>query len=387
MDLLKGMFLRRVRHRILTPSHSIREPLLVAILVLITIAFSLVTRVYSEAYNRRRAVLGMQWFERGEHALKDSGPKEAVEDFRTALFYDPRNWEFGMQLADALMQANHTDRALNYYLSLWQRNPSNAPVNLQLARLYARKGDTANAERYFNGAVFGDWPEHADENRRAARLELIHYYLERGDTGHAESQLILLSGNLPEDPRLHTRVANLYTRVGDDQRALAQFREALKLDTNYVPALEGAGEAAFRMGDLRTAQSYLSRARNLDPSNATAKNLLSILDAVFALDPYEQGISEAEQIERTLRVFEVAGNRLQSCSETPPAAVGLFFDRWKQLKTTANTRFLMRHPDEMETLLNFTVSAEKMAQANCGEPSPEDAALLAMAQQWEMANQ
>jgi Flp pilus assembly protein TadD len=373
MDLPKGKFL-------------IREPLLVAILVLITIAFSFLVHLYTEAYNRRRAVLGMQWFERGEHDLKDNWPAAAIEDFRTALSYNPRNWEFGMQLAGALVQANQTERALSYYLSLWERNPSNGSVNLQLARLYAHKDDTSNAERYFNGALLGNWPEHADENRRAASLELIHYYLKRGDSGDAESQLILLSGNLPEDPRLHTQIANLYARVGDDQRALAQFREALKLDKDYKPAIEGAGEAAFRMGDFRTAQSYLTRARDLNSSNATVKHLLSILDAVVVLNPYQPGISEAGQIERTLRVFEVTGNRLQSCSEAQPSTMEPVFDRWKQLKTIADTRFLTQHPEKMETLLNFAASAESLAQGKCGEASAEDSALLAIAHRWETVN-
>jgi Flp pilus assembly protein TadD len=365
----------------------IREPLLVAILVLITIVFSFFTHAYSQAYDRRRAVLGVQWFERGKHDLKSNQPKTAVEDFRTALLYDPRNWEFGMQLANALMQSNHTEQALNYYLSLWQRNPSNGPVNLQLARLYAQKSETGNAERYFNGAVFGEWPENADENRRAASLELIHYYLDRGDTGHAESQLILLSGNLPEDPQLHTQVGNLYTRVGDDQRALAQFRDALTLDKDYAPAIEGAGQAAFRIGDFRAAQSYLTRARELDSSNTTIRNLSGILSAVFVLNPYQQGIPEADKIQRTLRAFEVVGNRLQSCSQTQPSPTGSYFERWKELKAIANTHFLKQHPEEMETLLDFVAAAEKLAQAHCGEPAEEDSALLAIAHQREMANQ
>jgi tetratricopeptide (TPR) repeat protein len=369
----------------------IREPLLVAILVLITVVFSAFTHTYSQAYDRRRAVLGMQWFERGRHDLSDNRPAAAIEDFRTALLYDPRNWEFGMHLANALMAANRTDQALNYYLSLWQRNPSNGLVNLQIARLYARKEDTGNAERYFNGAVFGDWPENADDSRRAASLELIHFYLERGDNGHAESQLILLSGNLPEDPQLHTRVANLYARVGDDQRALTQFREALTLDPSYAPAIAGAGEAAFRMGDFRMAQSYLTRALRLNPSNTTTKNLLTILEAVFALNPYQQGISEAQKIQRTLHAFEVVGNRLQTCSNSQQSSaassVSPFLERWKELKAIANTRFLTQHPEEMETLLDFTANAEKLAQSHCGEPTAEDSALLAIAHQREMANQ
>ena len=365
----------------------IREPLLVAILVLITIVFSIFTHIYSQSYDRRRAVLGVQWFERGRHDLKDNRAAAAVEDFRTALLYDPRNWDFGMHLANALMQADHANQALNYYLSLWQRNPSNGPVNLQLARLYARKDETGSAERYFNGAVFGDWPGNADENRRAASLELIHYYLERGDNGHAESQLILLSGNLPEDPKLHTQVGDLYTRVGADQRALAQFREALTLDPNYPAAIEGAGEAAFRVGDFRTAHAYVTRSRELDPTNSTTKNVLGILDAVFTLNPYQQGIAEAQKIERTTHAFDIAGKRLQSCSQTQQSSVDPFFDRWNQLKAIANARFLKQHPEEIETLLEFTFSAEKLAQTHCGEPTSEDSALLAIAHQRELTNQ
>jgi hypothetical protein len=48
------------------------------------------------------------------------------------------------------------------------------------------------------------------ENRRTASLELIYFYLNRGDSGHAESQLIILSENLPEDPQLHSQVADLF---------------------------------------------------------------------------------------------------------------------------------------------------------------------------------
>jgi Flp pilus assembly protein TadD len=363
----------------------IREPLLVSILVLITVVFSALTHAYSQAYDRRRAALGIEWFESGKAELNNKRPGVAVQDFRTALLYDPRNWNFGMYLAGALAETGDTEQALNYYQGLWQVSPNNGPVNLQMGRLAARKNDAIGAERYFTGAIFGDWPENAEANRRAASLELINFYLDRKDSGRAESQLIILSDNLPEDAQLHTRVAGLLARVGDGQRAMDQYRRAIQLDPNSVAAMRGAGEASFRLGQYHAAQAYFNRALRLDASDAATKQLLQVIQSVFQLNPYEYGISESEKMKRTLRTFEIAGNRLQACSgprhASAASSIEPFIERWQQLQVTANTRFLSQHPDEADTLLDFSAAAEKTAETNCGELTPDDSAVLAIASQ------
>jgi Tfp pilus assembly protein PilF len=363
---------------------KIREPLLVSILVLITIVFSALTHSYNDAYDRRRATLAVQWFDRGNRELNNNQPLVAIEDFRTALLYDPRNFDFSLHLANALTMARHTDEAQNYYLSLWQRDPTNGLVNLELGRLYANKGMPIEAERYFNGAIFGKWPKDAPANRRAASLELISFYLDRGDMGHAESQLIILSDNLPEDPALHTRVGDLYSRVGDDQRALTQFREAIRLNPAYLPAIEGAGKAAFRVGDYRAAETYLTHALHIDDSDIQAKRLLDVIQSIFTLNPYERGLSDPEKNQRALRAFDLAGNHLATCtSPSATATVAPFLDKWKQLKSAANLHFLTQHPEQRDTLFDFAISAEKAAQNICGELTPDDSALLAIAKQGE----
>jgi tetratricopeptide (TPR) repeat protein len=372
---------------ILKRDFIVREPLLVSILVLLTVALSALTHAYSQAYDRRRSALSIEWFERGKLELGNNRSSAAVEDFRTALVYDPGNWNFRMYLAGALRHAGRTDQALNYYLGLWQNSPNNGPVNLELARLSAQKGDATSAERYFNGAIFGDWPENADTNRRTASLELVNFYLSRGDSGHAESQLIILSDNLPEDSQLHTRVADLFARVGDDQRALSQYRRAIQIDPSGAAAMRGAGEAAFRLGDYHAAQAYLSRSLHLDESDSSAKQLLAVIQSVSELNPYEHGITEAEKIKRTLRVFDIAGNRLSSFSGSSGSAAASsiepFTERWKQLKATANDRFLSQHPEEIDTLLDFSAAAEKAAGSSGRAPTPDDSAVLAVVNQHE----
>lgn len=363
---------------------KIREPVLISILVLITIVFSALTHSYNDAYDRRRAALAVQWFDRGNHELNSNQPQAAIEDFRTALLYDRRNFDFSLHLANALNKAQRTDEAQNYYLSLWQRDPSHGPVNLELGRLYAKKGLAAEAERHFNGAIFGNWPNDAPANRRAASLELISFYLDRGDLGHAESQLIILSDNLPEDPALHTLVGDLYSRVGDDQRALGQYREAIRLNPAYPPAIEGAGKAALRLGDYRTAETYLNQALHTDASDVAPRNLLDVIQSILTLNPYERGLSQSEKSQRTLRAFDVAGRRLTACiSRSVAGTVAPFLDKWKELKPTANLSFVKQHPEQQDILFDFAVSAEKAAENICGELSPGDSALLTIAKQRE----
>jgi tetratricopeptide (TPR) repeat protein len=365
----------------------VREPLLVSALILLTVVFSALTHAYSQTYDRRRASLGVQWFERGKLELKNNRPSAAIEDFRTALLYNPRSPEFGMQLAKALAQSGRTEQAFNYFLGLWQNMPTSGPVNLELARLSEWKGDSTSAERFFNGAIFGDWPEDAMANRRTASLELINFYLTKGDPGHAESQLIILSENVPEDAPLHIRVAELFSRVGDDRRALAQFRNAIQLDPNNLQALGEAAEASFRLGDYTAAQAYLSRLLHLNGSDSSARRLLDVIQTTFRLNPYENGITQAEKTKHALKAFDIVGNRLLACSSSvkssSASSIDSFYERWKQLKATANPRFLSQHPDEIGTLFDFSISAEKIAESACGQSTVEDSALLAIGNQEE----
>jgi tetratricopeptide (TPR) repeat protein len=372
MDLLKRNFI-------------VREPLLIGVLLLIATSFSALTHAYSQAYDRRRSALGIEWFERGQHELSQNRSLTAVEDFRTALVYDPSNWDFRMHLAGALTEAGQTEEALNYYQNLWQTRPNSGPINLQLGRLTAREGDASAAERYLNGAIFGDWPENPEENRRAASLELIHFYLDRGDSGHAISQLMILADNLPENPQMQSQVAGLFSQAGDERRALKLYRSAEQLDPDSLPAILGAGEAAFRIGDFNAAQAYFIHALRLDESNASAKKQLAVLQSLNLLDPNEHGLSESEKIKRTLRMFEISGNRLQSCAGlTTDSSIASQTEQWKQRKSVANVHSLTQHPEEVDSLQEFSISTETLAQLKCGEPSVDDSAILAIARHREM---
>jgi tetratricopeptide (TPR) repeat protein len=369
----------------LTRNMVIREPLLISLLALTAVVFFGFTRGYSHAYDTRRYQLGRQWLERAQTDLNANRPTGAIEEFRTALVYTPQNWECRMGLAEALLRAGQYRGAQQYFSSLWQTQPQNGTVNLELARLAARENNSQQAERYYSGAIFGDWTDSPEESRREAAFELVDFYLQRRDLRQAESQLITVSGNLPDDPALQIRVADLFMRVKDYQRALDFYKRAARQQPDNFAALLGAGKAALQLGDYRMAESYFARGLHEDNSSEEARHQRELAQSILQLDPLEHGINSTEKARRSLRSFQIVGERLNSCSQklnssagptTSPLAASL--DKWNQWKPNANLAALVRNPDQADSLFDFSLQAEQSIQSICGQSSREDDALLAL---------
>lgn len=360
----------------------IREPLLVTILFVLTLVLFAFTRTYSRAYDLRRYRLAQEWFSRGFSDLEANRPAPAVDEFRTALLYDPQSWEYRSNLAIALLRAGHVHQAQEYFRTLWQARPEDGAINLQLARLAAGENNSRDAERFFNGAIFGEWPENAAGDRRNALFEFVDYYLRRQDFRKAESQLLSLSASLPEEPDLQRRVANLFLRVGDAQRALEFNQKALRHEPNNSLALHGAGAAAYKLDDFSQAQVYLSHALHQDPSDLEAQRLLDITQQALLLDSSAHGISNTERARRVLNSFQIATLRLANCpasEESSIAHIAALRQQAAQLQPTARMPGVQNSAESAEALLDFSFQVEQQSQSLCGLPSVGDQALLALA--------
>jgi hypothetical protein len=64
-----------------------------------------------------------------------------------------------------------------YLVNLWEREPENGLVNLELARIAVQRADTERALRYYHNAIYAIWPGDQEVQRRDARLEPIEYLL------------------------------------------------------------------------------------------------------------------------------------------------------------------------------------------------------------------
>ena len=344
-----------------------------------------VTGFTARSFHAKQAALAVEWHLRGEADLKAGHAAQAIADFRTAMVYSHDNALYRLRLAQALIAANRADEARAYLLTLWESEPGNGTVNLELARLAAGKGDIGDAARYYHNAIFGVWQENPEEQRRQVRLELCQFLVNRGARNDAQAALIELAGDLPKDAGLYSRVGGLFLRIEDYAHALELFRQALSLDRKQERALGGAGEAAFQMGNYSEAQRYLARAVRVDSKNARSAQLLETANLILEIDPFARSVSASARARRVVRAFQQAMERLRECAqkrgellEAPPPLTELqtLFAHASEMRSKVGESSLRRDSDLMLNTTHFVFEVEEYAVRACGPPTGLDLALL-----------
>ncbi|HSL71797.1 MAG TPA: tetratricopeptide repeat protein [Longimicrobiales bacterium] len=362
-----------------------REPLLLAALVLLAVAFFVGTTFAARFYHRKQAAFGEQWFRRGEAALRQAHPGTAVEYFRNALAYSQENDRYRLRLAQALLAAGRPQEAVSHLRELWDKEPGNGIVNLELGRLAARQGNVPQAMRFYHGAIFGAWPQDPERHRLETRLELSEFLLAQHASEQAHSELVALAARLPQDnPDLHERVGDLFLQAGSYARALYEFRAALQIDPQRETAAAGAGEAAFLNGDYRTAQRFLRRAVQANLQDRHSAELLATADLVISQDPFQPRLRAAERARRAVQAFHTARARVEQCAHAEPQPELLqILERMKKTKRSARAELLRRNPDAMDKVMELVFDGEATAARHCGKPRGADLALLLLAKQRE----
>ncbi|MHB8541535.1 MAG: tetratricopeptide repeat protein [Candidatus Acidiferrales bacterium] len=365
--------------------HS-RETVLSLTAAIVIVLFFL-TGFITRGYHQKLTALGEQWFEAGEQQLHSGNAGVALEDFHTALVYRPDDARIQFRLAEALAADHRDSEARAYLLGLLARSPSDAPINLALARISATNGSEADALRYYHGAIYGVWPKNAEASRLNARLELSRFLIGRNDTSIAEAELIALVSEIPEEhgAELHAQAGELFLRVGDAKRALSEYRSALAVEHPPADSLRGAGLAAYQLGEYQQAERYLERAHRLRRSDAGVTSALELSRLVISADPYARGLSEAERRSRARRDFEQAFSRWQSCAKSrganpstnaaPQSDFVTLTNQAKALQPRLTDRNLRLHPGQVEIAMNLVFAMEDAAARECGAPEGIDEAL------------
>ena len=364
-----------------------REPLLLAGLILIIAAFFSLTTFASHTYRRKEDQFGRRWFARGEEALKRSQPAVAVEDFRNALAYSRDNDLYRLRLAQALMADHRPQEARSHLISLWEKGPGDGTINLELARLAVMWGDTRQVVRYYDAAIYGVWPDEPMAHRLQVRFELSEYLLRRKDpqdVKDAQAELIALAAELPpQDAAGQTRLGTLLMQAGLYARALAAFRNALTDQPNLIPALKGAGEAAFRMQEYQSARRYLLPVIAQKPHDEESMQLLNLSESVVKLDPFARGLSSLERARRAVHDFQLALARAQKCA-TPAGDLASLVQQADSQEPRIRENVLARNPDALDKTMNLVFKLEKAA-GPCSPADLNDKALLLLADQWQAA--
>jgi tetratricopeptide (TPR) repeat protein len=290
-----------------------------------------------------------------------------------------------LNLAEALIGLGHTGEAFAYLLNLWDREPDNGLVNLELARIVGQRGQTDQAVRYYHNAVYAAWPPGQEGKRRDARLELIELLLRAKRSGDAQAELIALAANAGDEPSLQQTIGDLLMRAGDYERALAAYRTILKVDDHDAAAQAGAGSAAYQLGRYPLAQQYLQAAVRLNPNDTESAQRLQTTETILRMDPFRPQISIADRNKAVVDAFATAGQRLNTCRLPSRDTFGStgsapsLNDAWSSLKPQITEPGLRRKPDLAQSAMDLVFRIERETSNVCGTPTGADLALLLIA--------
>lgn len=359
----------------------LRDSFIFMSLIVITIVLFFATYFLFRSFQTHRAELAKRWAGRGAVAFQANHPKEAIQFYRTALSYAAGEQSYELMLAEALGQAGQTEESYNYFVGLWDARPGDGFINLQLARLMAKKQDVTSAINFYRASIDGTWEGDGVERRREVRLELARYMIAHHQLEQARTDLLIAAGNGPNTPELEITFASLLEQAGASLDALSLYQKALAEQPRNLGALTRAGHLAYAMGNYALAGELLERAVLEQPGNQENNTLLREAKRILELQP-AVNLSMREQIARILEAREIARKRFTDCvaslGDKQTNALQDLQNRWTAQDKVGRS-LLLHDPDQQRTTLQLIRDTEIDTSQLCGVPTGDDALLLLLA--------
>ncbi len=359
-----------------------RQTTVVLSLILLCAQF-LLTGFLNRKFEGREREMARQWYDRGVAELAAGRAEAALNPLRTALVYSRNNPQYELRLGEALVAGEHYGEAKTYLLTLLERQPGSSELNLELARLAAREGDVSEAIHYYEASLYGVWESNGEQQRRAARRELIAYLSDHGQKAEALAHTMSYAANLPPDAGLHIQAGELFLAEQNYDHAEEQFREALALAPHNAAALAGAGRAALAKGEYADAERFLNRANRANPSDGSLAEPLALARALVSLDPSAPGLTDTESQRRAIHAYQLAALRLDTCMGSVESGANsplrVLAEREKPIDMKLRRKRGPPNDPPRSTIVEFALDAEQAVTAACGSGSVEDRALTILA--------
>ncbi len=358
-------------------------------LSLLTIALFTVTLFLFRSFASHRTELGKRWSARGAASLSQGKPELAVEALRTALSYAPGERSYELLLAQALAASGHTDEAFNYFSGLWDTEPGNGFINLQLARLAARRRDQAQAVNFYRASIYGTWEGDGSVRRRDVRLELAQYLIETRNVTAARAELLVAQGNADNDAVLDLKLGHLFVKAGDRADALEAYLKATEAAPKEPATFVAAGQLAFAMDQFPLAKRLLQEALRTGNSpearstfdHASVSSLLARTDRLLDLVPSHK-LPAQQRVIRLLEMQDLARLRLDTCTtrfNQPNPQLQDLDRRWSLRKRTDTRTTLLRDPARQDDLLQLIYETELDLDKTCGPATGDNAVVVLLA--------
>jgi len=283
------------------------------------IGLALLAGLMSYIYRSERSQRAQRYFQEGNRLVQAQRYQEAIQRYRNALSIS-HTGQHRLALAEALLQAGHTNEAGIYFRELLRTDPASGPANLGLARVYARQQDIANAVEEYRRAIYGSWPAESRKRRFETRIELATTLERAGYKRQAQAELMSAVGEAPDVAEDKLRLGRLLVNSGLSREAVAVLREVLSQNKEDPQAYAGIGDAYYSLGEYTAAREAFRNALKFGSQDQAVQTRLAQTEEILKLDPTARRLSARERFQRSQKLLAKVLRGLEACLTGEPGS-------------------------------------------------------------------
>lgn len=256
----------------------------------------------------------------------------AIADCNHAIELDPNFTAAYCNRGDSYRQKGEYDRAIADFSQAIQLEPDRANIYFDRGLAYFNKGENDKAIADFGQAI------HPDPKIANASRGIDVNGQSRGDSDPVNHQYAWIDPN-PENSNYYRGLA--YFEKGDNDKAIADFTQAIQLDPKNADAYGRRGDAYSKQGDYDKAMADYQQAIRLNPKNVVAYHNLAWILATCPQAAFRDGKKAVENATKACELTEWKDSLYVDMLATANAEAGDFDNavKWEnQYLGTLNLR-------------------------------------------------
>lgn len=177
-------------------------------------------------------------------------PNEALLTLNDALPNAGEDKQLLMMASMAAIAVGDNQAGIRYFRHAQELDPGNNIIREQLARLLLQQNDTVQAIELLSAQE-----SHSDNSL----LLLVQAHTQKGEFDKARGRISEAMASRGKTPQLHALLGIVNMASGARSNAIRSFKEALEIDSGYIPAKLYLARLELENGNLSEAEIYFNQ--------------------------------------------------------------------------------------------------------------------------------
>jgi len=244
---------------------------------------------YADDISKRKIEIANRIFGMGVEQFTAKNYSGALESFEFVLKISPNDTLSTLNAAYSAERSGNNEKAKQYYNRLIEMKYNEPKIYIFLAKIYKSENDTLKG---LSVVQMGRQRFPADN---ALAIEEVNFFLSTGKSKEALDPLNIAISKEDQNPQLYFARGIIYDKLGDTERAKADYQKTIELKPDYFDAYYNMGAMYFNeAADLANKANNIPAGKTKEKEEAKAKTEAKFKEAqpffekAYELNPTDQ---------------------------------------------------------------------------------------------------